>query len=94
MQFINFRKLQGRPDELWEKLRNGDLVVTDDGGPRGILVRVGEEGLEEAFGTLKRARAMTALARLRRRAAEAGTATLLREEIEQEIQTVREARER
>lgn len=90
VQFINFRDLQDRPDEVWEKLRKGDLVVTADGEPRGILVGVGEEGLEDALGTLQRARAMTALARLRKRAAEAGTAILPCEEVEEEIQAVRD----
>ncbi|MFW6206808.1 MAG: hypothetical protein ACOC5J_02630 [Gemmatimonadota bacterium] len=94
MQFINLRDLQNDPDEVWERLRKSDLVVTADGEVRGILVRVGEDGLEEPLATLRRARAMTALARLRKGAAESGAATLPRDEIEQEIQAVREARKR
>jgi len=94
MKFVSVRDFRNRPGEVWRKLREDDLVLTARGEPRGILMRVGEDELEEALEALHRARAMTALSRMRKRAADAGLDRMPPEEIEREIQAAREQRRR
>lgn len=92
MKFISVRDLRNRPGDVWEQLREDDLVLTANGKPRGILVTVGKDDLEEALEFLRRARSITALSRMRNRAAEAGTDTLPSEEVEREIRAARDDR--
>lgn len=94
MKFISVRDLRNRPGDVWKNLQEDDLVLTANGEPRGILVSVGEDDLEEALEALRRARAMTALSRMRKRAADAGRDRMPPEEIEREIRTARDERRR
>ena len=94
MRFISVRDLRNRPGEVWKSLKEEDLVLTANGRPRGILLSLEDEDLEETLQTLRRARAQTALARMRREAAAEETDRLSREEIEREIRSARDERRR
>lgn len=94
MRFISVRDLRNRPGEVWKRLEDEDLVLTANGRPKGLLLSLEDEDLEETLQTLRRARAQTALARMRRKAATDGTDRLSQEEIEREIRTAREDRPR
>lgn len=92
MKFISVRELRNHPGQVWEDLKQDDLVLTANGKPVGILLGVAEEDLEEALTALRRARAQLAVSKMRRRAAETGLAEMTLEEIEEEIQAVRRGR--
>lgn len=91
MKFISIRDLRNRPGEVWKKLREEDLVVTANGRPQGILVRL-DDDFELALEALRRARAQVAASRMRQHAAEAGLSSLPAEEIEREIRAARKER--
>jgi prevent-host-death family protein len=92
MKFISVRELRNNPGDVWEKLHEEDLVLTSNGKPVGILLGVAEEDLGDALESVRRARAMQAVSRMRRRAAESGLDRLAPEEVEAEVQAVRRSR--
>jgi len=94
MKFVTIRELRNRPGRVWDELRAEDLVLTANGKPVGILVSVEEGNLEEALASLRRARALGAVSRLRKRAAESGARKLGGREIAAEVRAVRAARRR
>lgn len=94
MKFISVRELRNRPGDVWKRLREDDLVLTANGKPRGILVGLEDEDLERAIESLRRARAMAAVSRMRRDAAEAGVDRIPAEEIDREIRAARSERQR
>jgi antitoxin (DNA-binding transcriptional repressor) of toxin-antitoxin stability system len=90
MEFISVRDFRIRPGEIWEKLKDQDLVVTSNGRPIAILSPVEGENIEETFALLRRLRAQMAVSRMRKEAAEAGLDRLSEEEIEAEIRKARD----
>jgi len=92
MKFVTIRELRNRPGRVWDELREDDLVLTANGKPVGILVGVEEENLEDALASLRRARAMQAVSRLRQQAAESGARDLTPRQVAAEIRAVRRRR--
>lgn len=85
MRFVSVRELRNHPGEVWKRLAESDLVLTANGKPRGILLGVEEDELEELLDTLRQARATRALTRIRERAAAADLDRLPPDAIEREI---------
>jgi len=94
MKFLSVRDLRNHPGEVWKKLREDDLVLTSNGKPRGILVGLEDDDIERVLESLHRARAMTAVSRMRQQAAAARMEGMPAEEIEHEIQAARSERKR
>lgn len=94
MKFVSVRELRNRPGDVWKRLREDDLVLTASGKPRGILVGLEDDDLERAIESLRRARAMAAVSRMRRDAAEAEVDRTPAEEIDREIRAARSERKR
>ncbi len=95
MKFRAVRDFRNHPGRVWEDLeREGEIVVTSNGKPIGVLTRATEDDLEETLGTVRRARATRALARLREAAVKSGAACMTASEIEREIAATRRARVR
>ena len=92
VRFVTIRELRNRPGRVWEELREGDLVLTANGKPVGILVGVEEDDVEEALAALRRARAQRAVSRLRRQAADSGARKLGPRQIAAEIDATRASR--
>jgi antitoxin (DNA-binding transcriptional repressor) of toxin-antitoxin stability system len=90
MEFISVRDFRIRPGEIWEKLKDQDLVVTSNGRPIAILSPVEGENIEETFALLRRLRAQMAVSRIRKEAAEAGLDRLSEEDIEAEVRKARD----
>lgn len=89
MQFVSVRDFRIRPGEIWNRLKDDDLVVTSNGRPIAILTDVDAENLEETLSMLRRLRAQMAVSRMRQTATESGAAQLTADEIEAEIQEAR-----
>jgi hypothetical protein len=93
MRFITVRELRNTPTTVWSALDEGDLVLTSNGDPVAVLVRV-EDDLEDTLAAVRRARGQQAVSRLRRQSADAETARLTELEIEAEIAAARRDRKR
>lgn len=91
MKFISSREIRSNPARLWEMPASDDVVITVNGKPRAIVVAVGEN-LEETLGSLRRARAATALDKIRMHARDRGVDNLPEKEIDFEIRKVRAGR--
>ena len=93
MKTIASRTLAASPGQVWAALeREGALVVTRDGVPRGIMVPTSDATLVEDIQEIVFARARKAVREIRTRAAETGAADLTQADIEREIEAARQAR--
>lgn len=91
MKYVSVRELRNRPGRLWSTLSKEDVVLTSNGKPMGVLVGVDETRLDVTVEAIRRARAILAVSRIRKKAAETGLARLSLAGINREI---REARRR
>ncbi|HBA84792.1 MAG TPA: prevent-host-death protein [Verrucomicrobia bacterium] len=93
MKFLTVRELRGNAAAIWKQLPSEhEMVVTNNGKPVAILSAVGEADLEESLSSIRRARAMSAVARMQSRSVERGLENLSAKEIEAEIAAVRRGR--
>lgn len=92
MKYVSIRELRNRPGAVWSRLAKEDVVLTASGKPRGVLLGVDESRLDETVEAIRRARAILAVSRMRRKAAESGMEKLSRAEIDREIRQVRRRR--
>lgn len=92
MKYVSVRELRNRPGRVWSALSKDDLVLTASGKPVGVLVGVDETRLDETVDAIRRARAVLAVSRIRRRAAETGADKLSMAEINREIARARRQR--
>ena len=91
MKFISSREIRSNPARLWEVQEGDEAVITVNGKPRAIVVAVGDD-LEETLASVRRARAASALEKIRFKAHVWGLDSLPEKEIEAEIQKVRAGR--
>lgn len=92
VKYVSIRELRNRPGLVWSTLSKGDLVLTANGKPMGVLVGVDETRLDDTVEAIRRAKAILAVSRMRRKAAETGANKLSLAEINQEIRKVRRRR--
>lgn len=91
MRYVSVRELRNRPGRVWSTLSKTDVVLTSNGKPMGVLVGVDETRLDDTVDAIRRAKAILAVSRMRKKAAETGLGRLSMAEINREI---REARRR
>jgi antitoxin (DNA-binding transcriptional repressor) of toxin-antitoxin stability system len=91
MKFITSREIRSNPARLWEVREGDEAVITVNGKPRAIVVAIGDD-LEETLATVRRARAATALEKIRMYSRDRGLDTLPEPEINAEIRKVRAGR--
>jgi prevent-host-death family protein len=91
MKFITMRELRNQTSQVIDELEDETGVITSNGEPVGILVRV-NENFEETINVLRQARAAAAVSRLRRQALESGAGELSPEDIDAEIRKARRGR--
>jgi PHD/YefM family antitoxin component YafN of YafNO toxin-antitoxin module len=93
MKMIPSRELAASPARVWQLLeKEGSIVITKDGKPRGILLPTSEETLLEDLEAQIIDRARRAVSQIRQRAAQTSVPTNI--EIEREIKAVRRNRRR
>lgn len=92
MRFVSVRELNTKPREIWEKIRDGEMVVTSNGKPIALLSPVTEETLEKTLRAIRRSRALMALEELQNKSIESGLDRLADSEIDSEIKAVRKNR--
>ena len=91
MKFISSREIRSNPARLWEVREGDEAVITVNGKPRAIVVAVGED-LEGTLASVRRARATSALEKIRMQSRESGLDSLPEREIDAEIRKVRTGR--
>ena len=93
MNFVTVRELRGRTSELWDELeRHRELIVTHNGKPIAILSATDAESLEASLRNLRRCRAAATLSSLQRGAERGGLDQLTLNEVDEEIQALRQVR--
>lgn len=92
MRYVTVRELNTKPKEVWEKLKESDLVVTSNGKPIAILSGADEASLDERLRALRRSRALMALEEMQKTAAARGLDRWPDKRVADEIKAVRKAR--
>jgi prevent-host-death family protein len=92
MRYVSVRDLNTKPKEVWNKVREDDVVVTSNGKPIAILTEASEATLDRRLKALRRSRALLAIEEMQKLAAERGLDRLTDKEIEAEIRAVRKNR--
>lgn len=93
MRFVTVRDLRQKGKEIWNRLQTGEeAVITHNGSPVALLIGVREEELEEMIRIVRRARAETAVRRMREKARTVGLENLNPDDIEAEIRQARQER--
>jgi len=93
MQFVPYRMIRNQPRDLRQKLKSeGAFVVTNNNKPFALMVTIEEDQVEESLYLAAQIRAQQAVSALRQQAQTEGMNKLTAEEIDAEIQTVRDAR--
>jgi prevent-host-death family protein len=92
MRYVSVRELRNRPGRLWSTLSKEDVVLTSNGKPMGVLVGVDETRLDDTVEAIRRAKAILAVSRMRRKAEETGLNRLSIADINREIREVRRRR--
>ncbi len=88
MNFYTTRDLRTTPKSIWEDLASdGEVVITNNGRPKAILVDISDGSFEETIKAIKQAKAMIAFNSMRTKAAEKGY--MSDEDIEKEIVALR-----
>ena len=73
MNFYTTRDLRTTPKSIWEDLASdGEVVITNNGRPKAILVDISDGSFEETIKAIKQAKAMIAFNSMRTKAAEKG----------------------
>jgi antitoxin (DNA-binding transcriptional repressor) of toxin-antitoxin stability system len=92
MQFISVREMNTKPKEIWEKIKNEEVVITSNGKPIALLSAVSEGTLEKTLRMIRRSRALMALEEMQKKSLISGLDKITDAEIESEIHAVRKSR--
>jgi prevent-host-death family protein len=94
MRFVTVRDLNTKPKEVWDKVKEDDVVVTSNGKPIAVLSGVSEASLERQLRALRRSRALLALEEMQKAALRKGLDRWPDKRIEAEIKEVRKSRKK
>ena len=88
LSFYSARDLRAGKGGIWHSLgRSNEVVITNNGKPRALMIDVDEDNFDETLKAVRQARAIMAFAKMRRKASEEGYMTP--EEIDAEIAAAR-----
>jgi hypothetical protein len=93
MEFVPYRLMRNQPNELRRKLeKQGELVVTVDGEPMAIMLKIPKGSLEDLVMLVSQVRAQLSVAGIRQEARQSGKDQMTDEEIEAIVQEARSKR--
>ncbi len=91
MNFYTVRDLRTHPKQIWEKLAiERELIITINGKPSALMIDINDENIEEVLASFRQSRTMRAVNKLRINAVKNKLDTLSMEEINAEINAVRQ----
>jgi antitoxin (DNA-binding transcriptional repressor) of toxin-antitoxin stability system len=92
MKFITVRDLRTTPAQIWKELPGEqEIVITNNGKPIALLTPLSDADMEDTVAAVRRARAVTALKKIRNLAVSTGRSKMTMEEINKEIQEYRKS---
>jgi prevent-host-death family protein len=95
MKFITVRDLRTTPAQIWKELpEEQEIVITNNGKPIALLTPLSDADIEDTVTAVRRARAATALKKIRDLAIKTGRSRMTMEEIDGEIQEYRKSTKR
>lgn len=95
MKTVTIRDFRSKPKQVREDLAKLDeALLTANGKPVALMLPVDAGTLEDTLDYVRRAKALQALSEIREDALEYGRDRITMEEIDQEIQAVRQERKR
>ena len=95
MKFLSIRDLKSKSAQVWKDLSlQKEMIVTSNGRPIAMISCINENNLEEVLKAFRIARATNAVASIQYKSTEEGTDQMSMEEIEAEIQNVRNERKK
>jgi len=95
MKFITVRDLRTTPAQIWKELpQEQEIVITNNGKPIALLTPLSDTDMEDTVSAVRRARAITAVKRIRSLSLKKGLPEMTMEEINKEIQEYRKSKKR
>ena len=95
MKFVTVRDLRTTPAQIWKELPGEqEIVITNNGKPIALLTPISDTDMEDTVTAVRRARAATALKKMRNQALKKGPSEISMEEINKEIQEYRKSKKR
>ncbi len=94
MKYLSSRDLRNTPGILKDQVRDEDLVLTANGRPVAVVIGVDDGDIEETLALIRQARAVRAVSRMRRDAADRGADKLTDADVDREIRAARTERRR
>ncbi len=95
MKFITVRDLRTTPAQVWKDLPGEqEIVITNNGKPIALLTPLSDTDMEDTVTAVRRARAITALKKIRSSSLKKGLSEMTNEEINKEIQEYRKSKKR
>jgi len=93
MKFLTVRDLRNKSSQIWRDLKNEqEMVITNNGRPVAILSSISDENFEASLNSIRRSRAIEAMASIQKSSVQQKTNEISLEEINKEIKTVRKSR--
>lgn len=93
MKFLSVRELRGNSAQVWKNLaKEQEMIVTNNGRPIAILSATVGSNLEENLNAIRRARAVSAVAKLQCQSIERGLDKISPTDIQAEIKEIRRNR--
>lgn len=90
MEFVSIQELSESPKAAFDKLAaDGKAVITNNGQPQAILVKVDAAGFESTLSMLQKLEFMQNLTEMRRASRHKGNSSLTLDEINAEIAAAR-----
>lgn len=93
MKVMSIRDLRNHSKELQKVVPEENVVLTSNGRPFALIIDAGDDPAELEQ-VVRQARAQLAVSRLRREAAESGSATMSDADVDAEIRAARATRNR
>lgn len=95
MKFVTVRDLRTTPAQIWKELPGEqEIVITNNGKPIALLTPINDTDMEDTVTAVRRARAATALMKIRNVATKNGLSKMTMEDINGEIREYRKSKKR
>jgi prevent-host-death family protein len=90
MKFVTVRDLRTTPAQVWKQLPGEqEIVITNNGKPIALLTPISDTDMEDTVAAVRRARAATALKKIRSVAIKNGLSEITMDDINKEIREYR-----
>ncbi|MHB1546680.1 MAG: type II toxin-antitoxin system Phd/YefM family antitoxin [bacterium] len=93
MKFMTSKELRSNPSKLWESGTGEETVITVNGKPKAIVIEAENGNIEEQLKSIRRAKAQSALDKLRTYSVNRGLNKLTEGDILAEVKKARKQKD-